>query len=209
MSTKIKAALATALELTGTKLSNDAARAFLRRLEQEDESAVIAAIGRATDECKYRLTVADVLERMPGRATMDADAAWALAIESGLGDGDEHRTIVVPEAIAQAFPLDLYESGDKVGARMAFKAAYPDKRRERGDKMLVSLGRNVEGREHALRSACQLGIIPAKKVIHHLPHLADDPEIAQAAGLPAPSDEPVNVMSANVIPLPNLGADRI
>ena len=141
-------------------------------------------------------------EEAVARGNLVPDAFFAaMAIESGLGDGDEHRTIVVPEAIAQAFPLDLYESGDKVGARMAFKAAYPDKRRELGDKVLVSLGRNVEGRDHALRSAYQLGLIPAKKVIHHLPHLADDAGLAEAAGLPAPSDEPTNVIPANVIPL--------
>ena len=38
---------------------------------------------------------------------------------------DEDATIVVSTAVFRAFPFAVWGMGDKVGARMAFKEAYP------------------------------------------------------------------------------------
>ena len=68
---------------------------------------------------------ADIIRHLPAdrNPIMGADAAWEVAMKSRLWDED--ATIVVPAAVLMAFPFGIWGMGDKVGARMAFKDAYP------------------------------------------------------------------------------------
>ena len=47
-----------------------------------------------TEECKNRISLADVLDRLPG--TLGAEAAWALALKHRIYDED--ATVIVPVA---------------------------------------------------------------------------------------------------------------
>ena len=132
---------------------------------------MIQAIYLAMRECKYKLTLADILERMPGRlAGISADAAWEIAMESELWE--ESKTVVVPMAVFSAFPVALWEQGDNIGARMVFKAAYPDACRAHGTEVHVSLGWHEEERERVVRDAVADGRLSAAQARQALPHVA-------------------------------------
>ena len=57
--------VAATLELTGTRMSDDGLTLLIRRLEREDPDRVRRALERCAEECRYRLTLADILQRMP------------------------------------------------------------------------------------------------------------------------------------------------
>ena len=55
--------------------------------------------------------------------------------------------------------MALWNTGDKVAARMAFKEAYPKCVVECGDEVFVSLGWDTEGRRTVLEEAVRSGVI--------------------------------------------------
>ena len=92
---------------------------------------------------------ADIIRHLPAdrNPIMGADAAWEVAMKSRLWDED--ATIVVPAAVLMAFPFGIWGMGDKVGARMAFKDAYPAALAKYGDEVEVSLGLHGDSRAGA------------------------------------------------------------
>jgi hypothetical protein len=89
-----------------------------------------------------------------------ADEAWAIC------DKDESRTIIWTEEMRQAYGIayDLMADGDRIGARMAFKAAYERLCNEsvmldRPVKWSVSLGSDKQEAAQALKQAVELGRI--------------------------------------------------
>ena len=95
-------------------------------------------------EHKGRLSLAVIIERLDANG-LGVDAAWELAVRARLWDDD--ATIVIPAAIIQAWPHALWKAGDKVGARMAFKDAYPERLDDCGDEDIRKL--RVERRRKA------------------------------------------------------------
>jgi len=163
MSADVLRAIAVAAELTGTELSVAALRVMEQDLEGYPERDVIAAIGRCRVELTGRLTLAAIIERLDkGDGRPSADEAWALALNAL----DESETVVWTDEAREAFSVarPVLEGGDKVGARMAFKAAYEriisnaraDKRRPAWD---VSLGWDAQRREAVLQRAAIAGIL--------------------------------------------------
>lgn len=57
--------LGVVLEVTATELSPAAAKLVVGQLQRYRAKAVVEALHRCAQECKFRLTLADVLERMP------------------------------------------------------------------------------------------------------------------------------------------------
>ena len=104
---------------------------------------------------------------------------------------DEYLTIFVPRAVFRAFPFATWGMGDKVGARMAFKDAWPAALAKYGDQVLVSLGHHVAGRAPAVLDAVRTGLIGSLAARSALPHLTDV-EFASGAGGGEPKmlDEP-------------------
>ena len=143
MSDRVKSELAVTLELTGTTMTDIGVDAVLAELEAHPVDDVVVALRRCRRESRYKLTLADILERLPG--TLGAEAAWALALKHRVWAED--ATIVVPAAVLMAFPFGIWAAGDKVGARMAFKeqwvteVAKPD-----AMKMTVTLGQDAIAR---------------------------------------------------------------
>ena len=170
---RILSALAIVLDVTGTKMSDSAIGVMAERLEREDDTAVLRALERCMEECRYRLTLADILDRLPG-AARSADAAWAEAVTAGLTLGDERRTIVVHRATFAAFPHSAFAAdGDVVAARMAFRGAYPTALAEYGSEVYVSLGHDARAREPALREAVQTGLLTTEEARRHISHFGD------------------------------------
>lgn len=110
---------------------------------------------------------ADIIRQIQRLATADgrpgADEAWATAIRSV----DESDTVVWTEesALSWAIARPVFDRGDEIGARMAFRDAYNRmvaSARERGVAVswVVSEGFDRERRVLALERAAQSGQLP-------------------------------------------------
>ena len=94
---------------------------------------------------------------------------------------DENATMVVSTAVFRAFPFATWDMVDKVGARMAFKDAYPAALAKYGDQVVVSLGHHKAGRAPAVLDAVRTGMIGPLTARSALPQLTDA-EFASGAG---------------------------
>lgn len=166
-------ALAVAAEVIGQGFSDAAAAAIVERLKAFEAGAVVKAVSRCMDECKGRMSLADIIERMddghPG-----VEEAFSMIAH---GINDEGATLVMTEPMRQAFFAAYNVGNDRVAARMAFKEVYEAKvteARRAGVKptWVPSLGHNVQGREDALVNAAKQGLIPYDDLPKYLPAIS-------------------------------------
>lgn len=179
---EILKAVAVTAELTGTEITEAAAKVFAMDLVEHPKAAVMAALTRCRRELKGRLTLADVLNRiadMDGRPS--SDEAWAMM------PMDEATSVVWTDEMAAAWGVALPMIGsDMTAARMAFKRAY-EKRVEEArqanvpPKWRASLGHDATAREHAVRQAVELGRLSAEQAVKLLPNLEISPQMLQLA----------------------------
>lgn len=173
MSTRVLEAIAVTAEMTGTQLSGPAVRVMEMELAQFDEAAVLKALRRCMRELKHRLTLADVIERLEGSdGRPTADEAWAIAIELM----DEAASAATTDEIMTAWGAarPIYADGDRVGARMAFRAAYDRAAvaaREAGKPVAwrISFGTDKRAREMAVRAAVEAHRLTHEQAGHYLP----------------------------------------
>ena len=131
------------------------------------------ALARCRAELHGKLTLAAIVERLPSaKKHLLPNEAWALALRST----DESETVVWTPEIARAFGVakPVLSGGDRIGARMAFLAAYERevetaKAEGRQPVWQVSLGHVPQRRELVLQEAVDSGKLPAPKVAHLLP----------------------------------------
>ncbi len=172
MSDLIKAIAVTA-ELMGTEWSEEAARAVAEELSQYRLEDVKIALTECRKSLKGRLTLADILDRIPS-GHPGPEVAWA-SIAKAMGN--EALTLVWTDQMREAYGVASQLADDTVQARLAFKEAYTElvkKARLAGVKpnWTVSLGHDPSGREAALSAAVAKGQIPyehAKKLVLMLP----------------------------------------
>lgn len=168
-------ALAVAAELCGTNLSVEAAKVFAMKLEAFPKGPVLMAIDRAMEECKGRLTLADVISRIDdGRPS--ADEAWGMIPKS------EHDTAVCTTEMMRAMSgiAGMIED-DPIPGRMAFKAAYEREVRQarstnRPIEWEITLGWSQSGRSGPVLDALSKGRIThqqAAACIGHLPEASN------------------------------------
>ena len=160
-------------EVLGNEIKPAAASLMIRDLRDYDRSEIEQALARCRSEITGRLTLAAILERMPtANAHLTANEAWSIVLESQ----DENATIIWTDEIAKAAGVanPILEAGDKVGARMAFIAAYErevaaSKAEGREVRWWPSLGDSKEQRREAIEQGVKDGRLPAPKVEHLLP----------------------------------------
>lgn len=127
---------------------------------------------------KFFPVPAEILELVPsnsGNRHIGPDEAWAVALESF----DEDATVAMTQQIAEArgVALPIWDSGDEVGARMAFRSAYSrlianaDK-----PKWYISLGHCSATRESGIRKAVDQGRITNDQAITYLPYKYAEPK---------------------------------
>jgi len=170
MNESLLQALAVTCELTGTQLSEPAAKVLAADLAVYPVAQVLGALTKCRKELRGRLTLADIIGRLEdGRP--GAEEAWAMVPR------DEASTVVWTEEMVAAWgvALPLLEAGEPVPARMAFLERYKtlvQTARERAVavRWIPSLGTDVLGRERALIEAERLGRLPAAYVQGLLPH---------------------------------------
>lgn len=123
---------------------------------------------------KFFPAPSELLELIPSskaKEHVSADEAWAIVMASM----DEYETVVMTKEIAEArgIALDVYNNGDKIGARMAFKDAYTRIISTAQEaNWFVSRGFDKSRVESAVQKALQLGRLTqddAAKYIEHKP----------------------------------------
>ena len=162
-------------EVLGHEIRHKAAGLMAEDLSAYPFAEIARALARCRAELHGKLTLASIIERLPSaNAHLSGNEAWALALRST----DEQETVVWTPEIARAFaaaqPVLSGERPDKIGARMAFLAAYERelttaKTEARQPEWQVSLGHDPQRREIVLNDAVSAGKLPAPKVAHLLP----------------------------------------
>ena len=197
-------AIALAADMCGVQFQPETIAVMASELSGQPEQDVLDALRRCCRECQRgRFSLAAVFDRLPNQPP-DDETAWGMALKARLWD--ESATLVVPEAVwfAWSDAEVIWNSGDKVGARMAFKAAWPEALRERSMECRVSLGNDREGQAPALRDAVTAGLITVETAEHWLPEcnrsefLIDAPRRSQLTG----AVETDTAMAARTMPGP-------
>lgn len=202
--------LAVTAELCGTTLKENALAVMAKDLERYPLPAIEAALAKVRMSGRFTLSaVAEAIAEQDGRP--GADEAWAIAVNAS----DESATVVWTEEIAEAFAAakPVLDVGDKIGARMAFRAAYErivEEARKAAAPTVwkVSLGFDSTKRVEALTRAVERKRLPATSLQHCLPPSAEGIAIGglltgtvvetNSAGINARLRELRNVMQAAI-----------
>ena len=145
--------------------------------------AVLSALSRCRKELR-KLTLADILDRLPG-GHPGPEEAWAMIAKAM---GNEALSLVWTDEMREAYGVACGVSDDPVQARMAFKETYQravsEARAQRqSPRWSASLGHDPQGREGAVLEAVQKGRLTATHAKQLVPSLPDlSPEIMQIVG---------------------------
>lgn len=162
-------ALAVAAELTGTELSDVAARVMAADLLTYPLPQVLTALSRCRRELKGRLTLAAILERLDdGRP--GPNEAWAMIPQSE--DASVVWTAEMQVAFGVAHPL--LAAKQTIAARSAFIEAYEAavaKARSEGVavRWTPSLGHDKRHRAGVIEEAVRLGRLTQEHAVMLLP----------------------------------------
>lgn len=171
--------------LHGKTLPGIAKAMFFRAMSAYSIDAVRAAIDahvKDSQRGQFPPKPADLIAQIEGHAANDSrpgpEEAWAIAVQAF----DESATVVMTDEIAEAMGIarPVFELGDEVGARMAFKEVYGrlvTQARSAGvaANWFPSLGSDVSQRSGVLEIAVLRGLLS-----HEVP--------AIVGALPAPID---------------------
>lgn len=159
----IRTLVATA-EVMGGELKPTTAVVMAQDLDEYPFHEVMNALNRVRKETTGRLTLKAIIDMLaPGHDWLSANEAWSLALPAT----DERNTVVWTKEARDAFnvALPLLEEGDKIGARMAFIAAYDRnvaKAKAAGGvpAIEVSEGWDKQLRAVAVEQAVSRGLLP-------------------------------------------------
>lgn len=160
-------------EVMGHELKPSAVMMMVSDLSGYDFAAVATALNRCRKEQTGRLTLKGILDLLaPAGGWLTANEAWSLALPAA----DERNTVVWTSEASKAWSvaLPLLEVGDKVGARMAFIAAYErhvSTAKSEGKQPVheVSAGWDAAGRDLAIQQAQLAGLLPPPAPVAALP----------------------------------------
>lgn len=170
--------------------SKDVLDLWWQKLSPFAVGVVSRAFSAYIDEGSYAPVPADIVKRCRGGLSIDSrpgvEEAWALSVRAM----DENNTVVMNNEIAEAMAAarPIFNLGDEVGARMAFKEIYARLVAEGREKGLPavwwpSIGVDKEQRHTVLQKAVTAGLLPsdAAAVKEALPAPAGGLELLLAA----------------------------
>lgn len=160
-------------EVMGHELKPSAVMMMVSDLSGYDFAAVANTLNRCRKEQTGRLTLKGILDLLaPAGGWLTANEAWSLALPAA----DERNTVVWTSEASKAWSvaLPLLGVGDKVGARMAFIAAYErhvSTAKSEGKQPVheVSAGWDAAGRDLAIQQAQIAGLLPPPAPVSALP----------------------------------------
>ncbi len=178
-------AVAVTAELCGRTFTPEAAAVFVSDLAGLPEPAVMVALKRCRKEIRGVMTLQDVISRIDdGRP--GPEEAWAMIPKN------EAATVVWTAEMCQAHAVacPLLDSGDAIGARMAFKETYSRlvsaaRDEQRPVSWSASLGHDAGLRDRALALGVEQGRISVEYARSESPllQIADDRITDAASGL--------------------------
>lgn len=165
-------------EAMDLQLTQPAALLMVDDLKDHGEAELAQAL-KACRRAGGRLTVDAILKHLHAAdGHPEPNEAWAIALQSF----DEAETVLMTAEIQQAAAAaaPIIEARDKVGARMAFIAAYQrlvDASRAAAGQVVwrVSLGHDSDRRVLAVEEAQRLGRLPAPEAQRLLADLRAEP----------------------------------
>lgn len=157
---------------------NTTLRLWWEMLTEFDIEAVRAACQRhIAAEPKFPPSIAQLLAILRPAETNGRpgpEEAWAIAVKAC----DESETVVMNDEIAHAWGVakPIFDLGDEVGARMAFKEVYERQVSAAKDpvKWWPSIGTDQHKRDAVLSEAKRAGLLPAPQVSALLPNHTSD-----------------------------------
>ena len=176
INSNIAQALIVTAEITGTDLTEHAARLMAQDLSAHPVEQVLAALTRCRREVKGRLTLADILSRLDDGRPMPQEA-WAMVQPLF---GNEAASCVWTAEMASAYGIASSIEDDMVAARMAFLEAYQKfVQMARDEKAPVTwiqcLGWDKAGRDRVLLDAVAKGRLTQE----HASQFLSSPEARQ------------------------------
>lgn len=161
--------IANTAEVLGYAITPTAAAVMADDLSAYPLAALKLALTRVRAEHAGKLTPKVVIERLEALAgRLTPNEAWAVALQAK----DERATVLWTDEMQEAWALAalVAGSGDKVGTRMTFLAAYERitslaRTAHRLPKVLMSFGSDCELRALALRNAWERGQLSAPAVL--------------------------------------------
>lgn len=180
-------ALAVLAELTGTEWSKPTVRVIEQELRAYPERDVLQAIRRCQVELRGRVTLADLLDRIPSQHP-GVEQAWGLIAKLR---NNEAVSICWTEQMREAYGATAPLADDLVAARMAFKETYTRLVSEaRASRRLpswsVSLGYDRALRDECVREAAEKNLISqgcAAKLLAHDPPTMAAKELILSCGM--------------------------
>ena len=190
------------LDVYGSKLTDGALAIVFKVLEPFDLGDIKKALALHLAENKFSPKPADIIELI-NRSNPDghpgADEAWAIAIEMM----SEDATVITTEQINTACPnaTKIYNDGDSVGARMAFRQAYEPlvkAAREEGVPAIwfPSLGHDSGQRKSVIMGGIQQGIL-GTGFATAIQHLLDGNELEQLDVLRLERNPPIELLESD------------
>lgn len=158
-------------------------RLYVAKLGAIPPKMLTSTVNAAIERCKFFPTIAELIELASGftgarDGHLGLEEAWALV--AGLSEDD---SVVWTDEIAEAYRVASRVLPDRVGARMAFGAAYRrrlEQARQTGKhvRWWASLGWDVNRRAQAVEDAVALGRLSAPEARGLLP--PGEPTAAEA-----------------------------
>lgn len=160
-------------EVIGQDISDLAIQAVVVELKAYPEEAALIALSRCRKELR-RLTLADILDRLPG-SHPGPEAAWSIVSRA---ISSEDVSLVWTDEMREAYGVARWLSKDLVAARMAFKEDYlaritQARANRQQPQWCLSLGHDAMGREGAVREAIQKGLITQDQAAGLLPDYSE------------------------------------
>jgi hypothetical protein len=194
---RFAAALAAIMDLYDKSISESAGLLWWKALERHPIDDVEQAFARHVQDPEhgcYPPKPADIIRAMGDpkiSGWLAPDEAWAIAVNAS----DESTTVVWCDEIAQAWGAarPVFDIGDEVGARMAFREAYRRMMHEAQQKgasprWWVTQGHDPQQRADAIREAQNRGLLTqtrAQEMLRHINGTApsrDQGAVAQLVG---------------------------
>lgn len=178
---KLLEALCVMAELTGTEWSKPTIRVIEHELSAYPEPDVLLAIRRCQSELKHRVSLADILDRLPNQRP-GVEEAWGLITQVM---NNEQASICWTDEMRQAYGVAAPLADDLVAARMAFKECYSKlvsqaRAMRKPISWSVSLGWDKSLRAECVREAERRNLISQEYASKLLPY---DPPTDEALRL--------------------------